>query len=386
MFLSQRVGAALCCAALIFSACTNGDDVAAGGSAQNDSTEIDDSASPGSSSTSPPSAPPTTAPPTTPPPSSDTTSDATSDTSVPSTAPIDDDLVRLAPAGPEPFEVFFWTPDSISLRGATSTTTRITDGPYFEVVDVPLAGIAYQRTWDADTIWIIDSADGPRELLVAAPGQTLTLEGAGVNDLDEPVVFYQRRIGGSPEDSISTLRRYNLETEAVDELIVTGGWESGTGFSTLQQGIAVGNNGAEGWEWTTLIDLESGEETYNTDVAGISCGDDDGDRLCPAFEVSTLVNGVVYGFDQIWNESTQAVDQYGLIRFDPATGAIEIIQGFPWDNGTWYPEDIFVLGDQLVVSVTDIDREPLPGLVYDLSTGDFWSLPEAAFVRPAFIS
>lgn len=298
---------------------------------------------------------------------------------------VDPSAYRLAPAGSLPLELLHWTADDARKQGHTGEWGSLADGPFFEVAEVPFKGLAIQRERAAEIIWLIDGTGDPKELLVATTGQRLELEGAAENQAGDPVVFYQRHIlGGSPETTRSTLREYNLNTQEVREIVVTGGWESGTSFSQLGGGAVVGTWSGEGWVGVSQVDLVAGVEVYDGDAAGHSCFD--GEPGCPAYDQATMLDGQIYGIRSGWNEELGFVDTFGVHRFDPTTGTDELLAEFDWDNGLWYAEDMFALGSELVISLKDGNDEPLPALMLNPSTGEMWTLPEASFVRRAYLS
>lgn len=290
-------------------------------------------------------------------------------------------IFRLAHEGPLP-PALHWDSESIRKQSHTGEWFAVADGPFVEVAEIPAYGVVFQRSLDKRVVWLVGEA-GPQELLVAADGQTLELEGAGETVNGDPVVFYQRHDHGSPEQTRSTLRSYNLVTEEVREILITGGWESSTSFSQLTGGTVVGTWSSEGWEGLTQVDLQTGTELFNSDDEH-ACFD--GEPACPVYRQATVLNRQIYGVRSIWNEERQLVDAAGVFAFDPATGFEERVVEFPWDNGLWYAEDMFAHGEQLVISLKDGNDQPLPALVVDLASGETWTLPEAAFVRPAYLS
>lgn len=92
-------------------------------------------------------------------------------------------------------------------------------------------GIVFQRPWRLDypidpastIIYLLEDDDlDPRQLLVPSADQFLTLY-----DVADGGVWYTRREGNTPETARETLRHYDFETKEVEEVAVTGGWESG---------------------------------------------------------------------------------------------------------------------------------------------------------------
>jgi hypothetical protein len=170
------------------------------------------------------------------------------------------------------------------------------------------------------------------------------------------------------------------------EIAITGGWESGTRFTILDDSYpeVVGTWGAEGFLGQLIVDLEAGEVVYHADEAGYSCFD--GEPGCPAYDSAALLDGRIFGIRSEWDPVRQVVDTRSLFSFDPDSGQEKVVARFAWDNGLWYPRQIMVLGDELIVSVEDGDGEALPAVVIDPVTGEARTLQRAGFVGPAYLS
>lgn len=291
----------------------------------------------------------------------------------------DDSTFRLAPVGGYLLTTLFWTPDVVGRFGHTDQWGSAGDGPFVEAVEEASRGVIFQRSWDDNIIWW-QTEDGPQELLVAGQGQRLQLEGATWDLNHEPLVYYQRHTGTTPETTVSTLRSYNFDTGEVREIAVTGGWESGTDFSFVSGGVAVGRWWAEATSGIMVLDLISGEQLYHSDEVGLSCFD--GDANCLSYEQATVIAGRVYGVRVIFNEATGVIDRKGIFSFDFETGTETLLVAFPWDNGTWYAEDMY----GTTVSLRDGDGAPLPALTFSLDGQEVSTYPLAAFVRPAYLS
>lgn len=320
--------------------------------------------------------------------SSTATSPSTSDSASATTSstPPDPGVHRVAPAGPwAPPGLILFDAGSARKQGHTGEFSPVVNEPVHEIAEVPLEGFVFQSEPRSQRIWL-EAGDGPTELLVAAPNQGLTLEGVVLDDAEVPHVLYQRHTSGDVEQTVSVLRSYNTETGEVTDVAGTGGWESGTSFGHITGNDIVGRWSSEGFVGLTRLDLETGEETYNTvdDPRLDTCFD--GDRDCPDYRAATVWDGVVLGIGTVWNDQAGYVDALGLYQFDEFSGTHTLLLSWPWDNGVWYPEDMWVAGDLVVVSIEDGDFAPLPGLVIDMSTGDSWTLPSTGFVRPGWLS
>lgn len=287
---------------------------------------------------------------------------------------------RIAPVGSMPAELLLWESGSSARKaGHDGVWAVAVSGTLSEVADVPGLGVVYQRPESTSTIWLA-SATGERELIVGSSGETLRLEGAGVSAAGETLIYYQKFQEGDIETAISTLRSYNVDTKDVTEIMVTGGWESGTQFSFLSGGETIAVMNAEGWSTFGDVDLEG--ETPVEAAWSQACYD--GEEGCVEYIRTAMVNGEGIGLSYIWGDGV--IDKVGLYSFGPGAAERSLLGSFDWDNGLWYPEDMFALGVNIVISLADGEGDALPALVFDLNTGEYWTLPEAAFVRPAYLS
>ncbi len=110
---------------------------------------------------------------------------------------------------------------------------QLVTGPVELALDDGVGRLVFQRSSDAfagaepdPEATIIDylppDSFEPQELLVPTGQQYLQLR-----DAADGMVWYTRREGDSPDTATETLRAYDMDTRAVDEFAVTGGWESG---------------------------------------------------------------------------------------------------------------------------------------------------------------
>lgn len=301
-----------------------------------------------------------------------------------------DDVLRLAPAGGDEL-VLLWDNEAAWAIGHTGERSKIADGPFAEVTDLPGYGLVFQREERESTIWLAD-ADGVRDLIVGADDQMLTLEGTGVSNADEsPVVYYQRHESGDIETSRTTLRRFELFSGDVTELLETGGWEAGTVFSHISgDRLTVAATGAEAFVGNLAIDL-------STTPPSTSVHDDDfcidGDDECDFYQRVAVVGALsgsprTVGIAPISNDGVR--DGWGLWEFDFGGDESRLIASWPWDDGEWYVEDMFALsGTEVLLSLSDwpgTGGNPLPALIVDIDSGEARTLPAAMFARPIWLS
>lgn len=308
--------------------------------------------------------------------------ESTTTTAPPAEIDVNAQGLRVVPVGAMVDGLLLWDETSARKQGHDGVWSEVVAGSHLYVVDVPTLGTVYQTQEFATTIWLA-TEDGPQELLVATEdGDTLELEGAGFSAAGEPVIFYQRRNYSSPDTALSTVRGYNVDTGEVVEIEETGGWESGTRFAYLTGGSALGLVSAEAFGWQAVLDLDGGGWTPIEEDA--TCFDG-GDETCHVYDMAVMVGTDALGFAPIYNDA-EPVQEFGLYSFTPGTLERELLASFDWDNNTWYITDMFLLGTNLVVSLADYAGSPLPALVYDTGSGESWTLPQAAFAVPSFLS
>ncbi len=307
--------------------------------------------------------------------------DTTGDEAASPLVPVEEGVYRVAGAGEQLPDLLAWDHNEIRKQTPDGALLPMPSGPFFNVVDVPHLGVVFQRNDVDQTVWLAKDV-GERDLLVTDGEMTLELEGAGVNAEDQAQIFYQRRVPGSPEDTVTTLRSYNVETKEVATLGTTGGWESGTSFNHLSGSVAIARWGAEGWTGLALYDLGANSD-WGKQV-GVECFD--GEDGCIWYDGAVIFSGDGYGIGPDAAGDGDTVDAYALYRFDLESGDREIVMSWPWDNGKWNVEEMFAHGGKLVVSLMDGDGEPLPALIYDVTAATAWTLPQSGFVRPAYSS
>ncbi len=386
MASQQRVRLAVAMA-LIVAGCTNApaEDAAAGPTTtqvpttntdqQSITTRADGTPS-SSSSASAPSAPVAT------------TSLTTGQPDAPAIQP-ETDVFRIAPVGTLPGPVIVYGPDGVRQSFHTPQLAQVVEGPVSSAVDTYLRGTVYQRPGDDRRIFVA-GADGDQELLVAAENQTIRLVGIRIEPTEDNTfhVLYVRRTSSTPELTKETLRSYNTETGVVTELLETGGWESGTDFDYIEGERAVGRWFGEAFTRTHIINTVTGEVEQSFPAEG-ECFDGEFAEGCLPFTVAGLSGNTIYGFGPNPNDSG-VVDQMALYRFDTASSELVELISFPWDNGLYYPVDIWVRSGTVVVGLSTTPRpedgEPLPALLYDINGGEATTAPISGYLRTGFIS
>jgi hypothetical protein len=296
----------------------------------------------------------------------------------------DNGLLRLAPAGQHSSELLQWDAYGVTTFGHNGIGVTIPLDELSEIAAVPYGPIVFQTTDNQRVIWqLVD--EEPQGFLVVPDNEQLTLEGAGLDAEGESVIYYQWRVYGDPMSTVSKLMEYRFIDGAIREITTTGGWESGTSFGQIGSTTTVGLWGAEGWEGVQILDLTTGDVSFDSEDLGIGCFF--GEVGCPSFASAVLIGGDIIGMGPAPTGDIDTIDAFGLLLYDTATGSLETMQRWPWDIGEWYVEDMFTLGDSLiVVSLVDGDGGPLPALLFDAVSGESWTEPTAAFVRRFYLS
>ncbi|MCP4958310.1 MAG: hypothetical protein GY925_03465 [Actinomycetia bacterium] len=280
------------------------------------------------------------------------------------------------PIGPIPAPLVSFDRSQARRVAVDGRTEAILAGPLAQVADDRAGGVVFQRDVGDHVVWWLPAGGlEPVELLVGTEGQQLELEGVTGAGADR-TVLYQRRVNGSPQTAEDTLRRYAFSDGTVRELAVIGGWEWSSLISSASGDTAAlvwANEAADG---VSLIDTRTGAQLYDTQEAGIRCSD--GSGLCMGFRVAASHEGRILGLGY-------RSPDLALSVLDPTSGAVEVIAAFAWDNGHWYPEDLFVTDGIAVISRSaEPDHQtPLAPLAVDLQTGEAWVIAQVGWARPA---
>ncbi len=291
-----------------------------------------------------------------------------------------------------PAPVTLWDKSGARTQGALAgPPTPVIEGPIVTLAQIPLQGWVYQREQESNVIYFSDGVTPERELLVGTGEQTLILEGVWLadGDADSAEVLYQR-FDPDGQNSIQTLRAYSVSSGDVREITVTGGFESATSFSLIDDRFVAGTFYGEGYYELTSIDLETGDRPYRSSDDDFDCFDGI-DPRCPEYDEAIVIGTDIFGFGTVPNPSTGIVDQMGVYRFDTSTGIEEVIASYPWDNGAYYAMDMVLLNNVIAISLASGQfsqglGEPLPALLFDIGTGETTIAPEPGFVQPLWLS
>ncbi|MFV1991408.1 MAG: hypothetical protein ACC652_11785 [Acidimicrobiales bacterium] len=281
------------------------------------------------------------------------------------------------PVGEAPGEMLFFD-DRAAYWYRDGEFTEVGEGPFYEVVDDGAGGILFQRDqWESQTIWWLPTgATLPRDLLVTSNSAYLLLEGL-IGAGAEREIVYQKRVNGDVETATATLRTYRISDAAVSELDVTGGWEWGTDISSIADGVAVGDWGAEGSAGFYWFDLALRESLIAAEFS-----ENDAWAKGPPAQAMTIDAGQILSIGYMYEE------QMRLVRSDQNSSISEVIATFPLAEGNWYATGLMVIANQAVisrVSITDDSDQhgiTLGPVVVDLATGEATTLPYAVNARP----
>lgn len=293
-------------------------------------------------------------------------------------------LSDLSVASSWPVAVTLWDGSGAKQQGALPGFSDVIDGPITAVIEVPLEGWVYQREQYSNMIQF-DDGSGERDLLVGSGDQTLLLEGVRVLPDDTAEIIYQRR-DPSGQNTVETLRAYNFTTREVREITVTGGFESLTKFSTITGRYAVGLFQGEGHFELTTVDLDTGQRMYSTANRDFDCFDG-GEAVCPHYDEALMIDDYVYGF-RTWTYNDGV--RRGLHRFDLRDNSESVLWSIEAEDGM-YARDLIQVGDYLVLSLSSTFSyedfgNPLPAILYNLSTGETQLAPDPGFVQLSWIT
>lgn len=257
--------------------------------------------------------------------------------------------------------------------------TQVIDGQVTELSHDGAGGFLFQTEPEDQVVWwLAAGAVEPADLLVTEDPVHLVLEGISGHGDDRRVIYQRRARTGVPDTAEDTLRAYRIYDGAIFDLGVVGGWEAGTVISSVANGIAAGVWSGEGYSRYFVLDVD------NLDTPGEGLEDHWQDFV--GFEATWHGTGLL-ALGLVYNEAGGYYDQMGLARVDLDNNVLEMVALFPWDNGYWYPEALFVDRGFAVISRNgDPDLlgnpDPLGPIMVDLVTGESITLRHAAYPRP----
>ena len=286
---------------------------------------------------------------------------------------------RVAPEG-STMALLRWDQTSARKVGHDGTETVVADGPFTEVADVFSWGVVYQRPGDA-TIW---RQNGDEVVAVVTPGanenhnlgDTITLEGVIIRDGEVPFVFYTHTESGQVESAVE-LRAHDLTTGFDNPIEIVGGVETATSFSAISGRSAVSVSSGEGFHWMNVYDLidKTSEERYFCQPGN-----------CTVFyDAATIRQDVIYGM-ALRSDGGGQPEGYALDSRQPGSGLLNELHRFDYAPDLYEIDDMFAVGSRIVISLRTPDGAPLPAAVVDTNSGEVWTLPDAEFVRPLFLT
>jgi len=274
---------------------------------------------------------------------------------------------------------------------ASSTTTTVTPSLGAELIVAGPAGVAVIRPngdveelVDDAAVYAIDDlaggvlyqqerwARGGRSLvyrvavgssqavavLIPASQQGLALNGVAI-DGDDTYVYYTRNEGTTPEDALDTLRRYNLRTRQVTELVGVGGFESGAFPISISQSLILYNWSSEGFHGMDFTDLTANTAAVAADPDPVDADFETCWLSCPSLgELSTDGRRLVY------IERVDDGPMYATIRHVASGAEIRRIEVAEFDGNV---VSLDMSDGFLVVNRASGSGEPLAAWVYDLA-------------------
>ncbi len=298
---------------------------------------------------------------------------------------VEADVFRIAPVG-SGFSGIVYGPDGVFHPTRHIGFAKVVDGPISIARDAFLTGVVYQRPGDNRRIF----GSGGDELVVAAENETIEFVGIRYEPTDGNLshVLYTSRITSTPEATTETLRSYNRKTGEVTEIYETGGWESGTDFGYAHGEWAVGRWSGEGFVRFDVVSVITGEIKKSFPAEG-DCFEGESQDGCLPFTVAALAGEKIYGFGPSRNDAG-VVDSMTLYELDTRITQLIPLASFPWEDGLYYPVDIWVSGALALVSLSTAqstdEGQPLPALIYNLETDEASTMPESGYLHRAFFN
>lgn len=257
--------------------------------------------------------------------------------------------------------------DGVHVLENGTTFRQVVDGPVAVAVGDGEGGLLFQQAVWADpdgpstiVYWAPAGAAEPQALLVPSEGQSLRLEDVAVLD-GSASVFYTRTEGQVVEDTVQTLRRFDIASRSVAELAATGGWESAAYEISVGGETIATNWSAEAFHGITLRSLDGAP----IDMAGelfeefIDCA------ICPRNAAITPDGATLYYTQNLFEGGEVTAEQ--IFSYDLATGAMAVVTTLPGD--VWV-HSLDAGADAIIVNQWNGDGAGIgPPLVVDPMTG-----------------
>jgi hypothetical protein len=256
-------------------------------------------------------------------------------------------------------------PEAVSLVRSDLTVETLINSPAFFAIDDLAGGVLFQiERWSGDRrsiVYQVARGDGEAvATLIPAIDQGLTLHGMA-RDEGDPYIYYSRREGETPENAVTTLRRYNMASREVSELTDVGGWEWGSSPISISDSLIVANWGSEGLLGMNFFDLEGNMAAVAADPDPPDDPFFDCHGECPSVgELSQDGERLVY-VEEVDGDS------YAVIRHVASGAEIRRINlGFP---DAWWVASFDMTNDYLVVN-RETSGSMLQAWVFDLRAVD----------------
>lgn len=298
------------------------------------------------------------------------TTDGSELTTVPDTAP-PGTVYNTASVG-APVLVF---DDGVGALATDGTLTPIANGAKTAGSDLA-GGIVYQIESGPDAAqssaiyWLPAGATEATETIPNG-ANPITLQGitsiGGVAHAiyirhSEPPVLERAPVAGGDTVVLSTLAEADASVERVHVTgpYLTGAWSNADGSN-------------QGW---VLYNAASGDRIGGTRIGGTDpCSNDD---TCPSLVNISADGANIYRL-------IPTGDSLRLLVTRSANGQQVADIDLDRAAGTWYPEQLVIQGDAVIISRTqadDVYSAALPALVVNVTSGDVFQLTETGRVRP----
>ena len=337
--------------------------VVATGCSSTESVELIDDSLPDTPLTIPSSDDPTT---TTPTPS---TTDPTQLTTVPDTAP-PGTVYNTASVG-APMLVF---DQGVAALDTDGKLTPIANGAVTAGSDLA-GGIVFQIAAGADasddtSIYWLPAGATEASAAIPESGDSITLQGVTtiggaataiyIRHSDPPVLERAPVAGGAA----TVLTNLAGGSASVDSVHVVGPYITAAWASP---------DGNQGW---VLFNAANGDRIGGTRIDGADPCSNDGN--CPELVTISADGANIYRL-------VPAGDSLRLLVTQSANGLRVADIDLDRAAGSWYPEQLSVQGDAVIISRTQQDdpfSKTLPALVVNIASGDIFQLTETGLVRP----
>ena len=248
-------------------------------------------------------------------------------------------------------------------NGAVTAGSDLAGGIVFQVAAGPNAG-------DDTSIYWLPAGATEASATIPEAGDSITLQGVTkiggaataiyIRHSDPPVLERSPVAGGTA----TVLTNLSSGSASVDSVHVVGPYLTAAWAST---------DGNKGW---VLYNAATGDRIGGTRIGGADPCSSDGN--CPELVTISADGANIYRL-------VPTEDSLRLLVTRSANGQRVADIDLNREAGSWYPEQLSLQGDAVIISRTQLDdpfSDTLPALVVNISSGDIFQLTETGLVRP----